>query len=359
MKRLTRVLLVVIVLGVLALLFWPEKRYRAYQPNDAYLAQVASFTIPPMPGDWRWDSFAGDDGVKMRWGETGNRNAATATVIMVPGYTATMSMYGEHAGDIASRGYHVIGFDLRGQGGSERPRPSQPEKLIVDDFARYSNELADFILAQNLPADRPVIVMGMSFGGHVATRMAGDHPGVADGLLLLAPALEPKAGDMSFDEAKRLLVWGRRLGQSKRYLPGNTNWVPYSEDNLRVSGIEHCASDPNRLPLRDAVFTTDASQRVGGVTYNWGGAFYDSSIYVRADGYPEAIDIPISMIHAERDDFVVTDVNIEICDTRLPDCTSVPITGAGHCLLQETDDRLVQVYQALEDVVARASAGTP
>ena len=355
MKRLSLGLLTILVLMVVALLFWPEKRYRAYQSSQAYLDQVAGFSVPPMPNDWRWDRFEGDDGIGMRWGETGNRDAAQATIIMVPGYTATMSMYGEHVGDIASRGYHVIGFDLRGQGGSERPRPDQPEKLYVDDFGRYSNELAEFVRAQNLPDNRPVILMGMSFGGHVATRLAGDHPGVVDGLLLLAPALEPKAGNMSFDAAKRLLVWGRRLGQDKRYLPDNGNWTPYSEDNLRVAGIEHCASDPNRLPLRDAVFTNDPSQRVGGVTYNWGGEFYESSLYVRASGYPEGLDLPISMVHAERDDFVVTDVNIEICDTRLPDCTSVYIDGSGHCLLQETDDRLAQVYQALDNVVARIS----
>lgn len=342
-----------IALCAIAFFAWPESRYHAYKVSDDYRAQVEAFQIPEMPSDWVWRSFAGDDGIKMRWGQTGNADAAKATVVIVPGYTATLDMYGEHVRDIAERGYHVAGFDLRGQGGSERPRVGQPEKLLIDDFARYSNELSDFIQSLNLPDQRPVIVMGMSFGGHVALRMAGDHPTTADGLLLLAPALQPKAGDMTFEEAERLINWGRRLGKDTRYIPGNSNWVPYNEENLLRAGIEHCASNPKRLPLRDAIFTRKPEQRVGGVTFNWGGEFYESSLYVRDDGYLEAINLPMTMIHAEVDHFVETDVNKAACDTRLPNCRSVPIAGAGHCLTQESDEILEEIYNALDEVTNR------
>ena len=99
--------------------------------SPSYRAQVSSFNIPDMPEDWTWGMFASEDGIKMRYGQTGNSASARATIVMLPGYTATMDMYGEQVGEIAARGYHVIGFDLRGQGGSERPRPSQPEKLLI------------------------------------------------------------------------------------------------------------------------------------------------------------------------------------------------------------------------------------
>lgn len=353
MRRLILSVLGVFIIGIVAFLGWPEARYEPYEVSPEYRAQVDSFIIPPFPSDWRWSSFAGDDGIRMRWGQTGNRTAAMATVVLVPGYTATLDMYAEHVGDLASRGYHVVGFDLRGQGGSERPRPGQPEKLLIDDFARYSNELADFIQSLNLAEDRKVIVMGMSFGGHVATRLAGDHPGVVDGLMLLAPALRPKAGDLSFEDTERLLIWGRRLGKDTRYLPGNGNWKPYNEENLFIAGIEHCASNPKRLPLRDAIFTRIPEQRVGDVTFNWGGEFYESSLYVLSPDYLPSISVPTTMIHAELDLFVETDVNIEACTSALSDCRSVPIAGAGHCLLQESDEILEQIYDALDDLHAR------
>jgi len=229
----------------------------------------------------------------------------------------------------------------------------QPEKLIIDDFSRYSNEVSDFIQSLKLPQDRPVIIIGMSLGGHVAMRVAGEHPDAVDGLLLLAPALKPKAGDMSFEEAARLMNWGRALGKDTRYLPGQTNWKPYHEQNLLRVGIEHCASNPKRLPLRDAIFTQRPEQRVGGITFNWVGEFFESSEYIQLDGYFESIKMPITMIHAELDLFVETDVNKSVCDTRLEQCRNIPIKGGGHCLMQESDEILSEIYAALDDLKAQ------
>lgn len=359
MKQILFIILGLALLGVIGFFAWPEQSYEPYKVSPAYSAQVKAFNIPDMPDDWTWDMFASEDGVKMRYGQTGNSASARATVVMIPGYTATMDMYGEQAADIAARGYHVIGFDLRGQGGSERPRPSQPEKLLIEDFKIYSNDVALFLQSRDLPKDRPVILMAMSFGGHVAFRVGAEHSDLVDGLLLLAPALRPKAGDMSFEQASRLLRLGDALGKDKRYLLGNTNWKPASEDDLLRVGIEHCASSPKRLPMRDAVFTVRPEQRVGGVTFNWGREFYGSSNFVLQDGYPESIKTPTTMIHAELDNFVVTDVNKEVCDTRMVDCVSVAIAGSGHCLTQETDPILEIIYKALDETVERIEKFSP
>lgn len=353
MKQLIFVILGLGLLGVIAFFAWPEKSYDPYEVSESYQAQVDAFNIPDMPADWAWGMFTSDDGVQLRFGQTGNAASARATIIMIPGYTATLDMYGEQAGEIAARGYHVMGFDLRGQGGSERARSSQPEKLLIDDFKTYSNDVALFLDSLELPEERPVILMGMSFGGHVSFRVAGEHSDLVDGLILLAPALKPKAGDMSFEAAEKLLRIGTSLGKGRRYLPENANWVPYSEDNLLRAGIEHCSSSPKRLPMRDAIFTLKPEQRVGGVTFNWGYEFYESSNFVLQSGYPESITKPVTMIHAELDDFVVTDVNKDVCTTRMSDCVSVPIQGSGHCLMQETDPVIDIIYNALDDVVQR------
>ena len=354
MKQFVFVVLGLVLIAILAFFAWPEESYEPYQVNGKYQAQVDAFNIPDMPADWEWGMFTSEDGIKMRYGQTGNSGSARATVVIIPGYTATLDMYGEQAGKIASRGYHVVGFDLRGQGGSERPRPAQPEKLLIDNFKIYSNDLALFLEDQNIPKDRPVILLAMSFGGHVAFRVGVDHPDLVNGLVLVAPALRPKAGDMSFEEAARLLQFGDRIGKGKRYLPGYTNWKPETEDDLLKAGIEYCSSSPKRLPMRDAIFTLRPEQRVGGVTFNWGHEFYRSSEFVLQPGYPESLNKPVTMIHAELDDFVVTDINKEVCGTRMSDCVSIPIPGTGHCLMQETDPVLDRIYEAIDETVARA-----
>ena len=356
MKQVLFVLIGWLLLAFIAFLAWPETSYEPYKVSSAYRAQVKAFNIPDMPADWTWAFFKSEDGVKMRYGQTGNASSANATVVMIPGYTATMDMYGEQVGDIASRGYHVIGFDLRGQGGSERPRPSQPEKLLIDDFRTYSNDVALFLQGLDIPDNRPIILMGMSFGGHVAFRVAAEHSDLVDGLLLLAPALKPNAGNMSFERAGWLLRIGNSLGKGKNYLPGHDTWKPYSENNLLQVGIEHCASSPKRLPMRDAIFTVRPKQRVGGVTFNWGRELYKSSKFVRQTGYPESIKKPVTMIHAELDKFVITEVNKQVCDARMSDCVSIAIDGTGHCLTQETDPVLDRIYNALDETIERVNA---
>ena len=356
MKQIVFVFLGLLLLAIIAFFAWPEKSYEPYEVSAAYRAQVEKFVIPDMPKDWEWGSFSSDDGVRMRFGQTGNSGAAQATIVLIPGYTATMDMYGEQIGHIAERGYHVVGFDLRGQGGSDRARASQPEKLFIEDFKIYSNDVALFLQELDVLEDRPVILMAMSFGGHVAFRVGAEHPDLVDGLLLLAPALRPKAGELSFEEALRVLKTGDLLGKDKRYLPGETNWKPYNEDNLIRVGIEHCASSAKRMPMRDAIFTLRPKQRVGGVTFKWGREFFGSSDFVLQDGYPESLNKPVTMIHAELDNFVVTEINKEVCDRRMPDCISVAIAGAGHCLTQETDSVLDEIYKSLDQVVRRAVA---
>ena len=355
MKLINRVLKgfgLFVLLGVLVFFFWPEKKYEPYQVSEAYQAQVDAFYLPDMPPDWQWKTFEAADGTKLRWGETGNSGAAKATLVLVPGYTATMSMYPEHVDMLARRGYHVVGIDMRGQGGSERHRKSQPEKLWVDDFKVYSDDLAAFIKTFPRNEEQPVIPVAISFGGHVGIRMAGDYPGLVDGLFLMAPAIEPKAGDMSFEQAKNLMGWARRLGKSKHYLQGNENWKPFRE-NLSEANIDLCSSNPKRLPNRDVVFTRNPAERVGGVTAQWGAEFFESSEYIRSEGYLEEIDIPMFLISAEVDHFVVTDVNQAACNSRFPNCQRLDLKGAGHCLLQESDAHLKEMFDSLDALLER------
>lgn len=347
MRKISLVLILGVLFAILALLFWPEKRYVPFEVSEAYQAQVDAFTVPPMPSDWTWGRFETKDGTGLRWGETGNRGTADTTILIIPGYTATVKMYGEHADLLAERGFHVMGLDLRGQGGSDRHFANQPEKLWVDDFGTYANDVAAFIKSQNFGNEHQVIPMAISFGGHVALRTAGEHPDMFDGLFLVAPAIEPKAGDMAFDQALGLMNFMRKIGQAKRYTPGGDNWKPFVED-YSISGIEHCSSNPKRLYLRDATFTNHPAERVGDVTNQWGAEFFESSLYVREAGFLEAIDRPVFIVSADVDDFVSTETNLSMCSDRLPNCENITYPGTGHCLPQESDDVVFDMLDRLE-----------
>ncbi len=65
------------------------------------------------------------------------------------------------------------------------------------------------------------------------------------------------------------------------------------------------------------------------------------------------------MIHAELDHFVETEVNKRVCDTRMLNCSSIAIPGSGHCLTQETDPVLNEIYEALDQLVERVELSRP
>jgi len=350
MKKFIGALLFGLILLSVAFLVWPEKAYKPYQVDAAYLAQVEAYDLPDMPPDWVWKTYVANDGTRLRWGETGNVNAAKASVIWVPGYTATLDMYGEHIDAMARMGYHLIGIDMRGQGGSQRYRDAQPEKLWVSDFGVYASDLADFISILDLPSDRPLILSGMSFGGHVATRMIGDHDTTVDGLYLIAPALRPLSAPHSFEDAKRLMDVSRKLGKAKHYVSGQKNWQP---ENLDFTQGSDCSSNPKRLYNRDVVFTRKPEQRVGGITNQWGAEFFESSQYVMTPDYLEAIDLPITLISASDDTLVDTDINTQACDNRFPNCQEVIIPNSGHCLTQEYDEAIEILYQEIDGLLER------
>lgn len=339
--------LIALVIGVVAALYWPEKTYQPFQVSKAYQTQADSFSIPPMPADWVWSSFEAGDETRLRWGHTGNSGTSDVTLLLIPGYTATLEMYGEHIDLLAERGFHVVGLDLRGQGGSDRYFDDRPEKLWVDDFSTYSDDVAGFIQSLNFSSDHLVIPIAISFGGHVAIRMAMEHEGIVDGLVLVAPAIQPKAGNYEFDQALILMNFMRKIGLSERYVIGGGDWKPVGQD-YSVAGIEWCSSEPKRLFLRDAVFTNNAALRVGGVTNQWGAEFFESSQLIRQPGRLNNVDIPILMFSAGRDDFVSTEVNETVCDKTLPQCKNIHYPETGHCLPQETDDVVFDILKTIE-----------
>lgn len=342
----------IIILGIAAFLYWPEKAYTPYQVPEAYQSQVDAYHVPAMPDDWQWSSFTTKDGTSLRWGQTGNSGTAETTLLLVPGYTATLDMYGEHIDILAERGFHVVGLDLRGQGGSDRYFIDQPEKLWIGDFLTYSDDVADFISAQTFEAERNVIPIGISFGGHVVLRMAAKHAEIIDGLVLVAPAIEPKANDYEFNRALQLMNAMRKIGLSKKYVFGGTDWRPVGTD-FSVAGIDWCSSEPKRLFLRDAIFTTNPELRVGGVTNQWGAEFFESSQVLKQPGFFERMSVPVLMFSADQDDFVSTSTNEAVCKEALARCENIHYPETGHCLPQETDEVVFDILENIEKFASK------
>lgn len=348
-KRLTKVVAVFVLLLLLAIMAWPEVKHSLYTPPADYLESSAAYTLPPMPDSWQYDYFTATDGKRLRWGQTDNADDAKATVVLLPGYTSSLDMYGDHISRLLARGYHVVGFDLRGQGGSERERTEQPEKLYAAHFGVYSTDVAQWLAQQSFGDDRPVIILGSSFGGHVALRLVGDHNPDVDGLVLLAPAYRPNTAPLSYGLTKVIVGLSRALGKDKHFAAMQSPWRP---DGLDLTAPSDCSFYPERLYLRDTLYVRDPAQRVGGVTNNYLWGLMTSGEVLQTDAFAAKITVPTIMVAAENDVIIDSKVSENSCKNSLPQCTLKVYPGTGHCLTLENDAVQERIIDEVDTVLA-------
>jgi pimeloyl-ACP methyl ester carboxylesterase len=103
-------------------------------------------------------------------------------LLLLHGWGTSLDTFTAMAGDM-SRQFRVTAFDFPGHGGSEMP----PATWTVDDFVALTVELI-----QTLGLERPSI-LGHSFGGRVAIKLAAAHPEALDRLVLVDAAGVPPA----------------------------------------------------------------------------------------------------------------------------------------------------------------------
>jgi alpha-beta hydrolase superfamily lysophospholipase len=185
---------------------------------------------------------------------------------------------------LASRGFGVLAFDLRGHGVSQGPR------LHARDFAVLEDDLKRAIaLAADEAEGRPVFVVGGSLGGLIAlAAMFEPHDSLA-GVVAGSPALD--AGGVS-PFLRRLVPVLAALVPRLRMSAG-----------LDVSGL---ARDPQAL----ADYLGDPLMQIGQITPALGAAVLSGieRVMRRADD----LALPLLMLHGLADRIVPADGTIAL-----------------------------------------------
>lgn len=122
-------------------------------------------------------------GRKIRYISIGNPNAS-ATVPFIHGAPSSISYFRNYLADSSLlKNAQLFAEDRPGYGYSGFGNP----ETSIQEQAEMIRPILDRLHHIN----HPVIVVGVSYGTSVACRLAMDHPGLVDGLALVAPALAP------------------------------------------------------------------------------------------------------------------------------------------------------------------------
>ncbi len=258
---------------------------------------------------------------------------AHRTIVLLNGRGDFIEKYSELISDLVAKRYAVATLDWRGQGLSGEITPP-PRRTHIENFNLWSRDAQHWLEAVvTIRCPAPLYLLGHSMGGHLGLRLLHDMPDVFARALLLAPMLGLRTQPFSTKFARRIAALVVGLGQGERLGFGQMAYSPFYQTEIRMNRL---TSDKARFDQEAAMIATNPALAIGGVTYGWVRAAFDSCDLLASPGYAEAIATPTLILAAERELLVDNDASKAFA-ARLPHGQFELIADGRHELFRERD----------------------
>lgn len=323
------------------------------------MSEAELFAHPdyPVPGHGKTWLATTRDGARLRfasWRPT--VKPVRGTVVVIQGRAEFIERYSETIAELRRRGFHVLSFDWRGQGGSQR-FVSRTRKGHVGWLSHYERDLALAMEQMRELLPPPYFVLAHSMGAALCLDAARHDALPVSRMVAIAPMLgltlieRPQA-------ASRLasaLFW---LGLGRFFVPGGGDTAiatkPFEGNRL--------TSDPVRYARNSALSAVARHLSIGDPTIAWIRAAFQLMARLSAPSAALEVKVPTLVIAAGRDPVVSTPA-IERFAARLKTGSALVLPTARHEILMESDDIRAQFWAAFdafipgEDNGAVVSAG--
>ncbi|WMS41296.1 alpha/beta fold hydrolase [Acuticoccus sp. MNP-M23] len=286
-------------------------------------------------------------GAKLRVAHWPGAADGPGTVVLVQGRGEFIEMYSETIADLNDRGFAVIAFDFRGQGGSARRVRTGGH---IDSYRHYVEDLCAVVRhAAQLGLPRPYTLLAHSMGGLVATLATPVLASEVDRVVSVAPLFRIARLPMPSGMVAALSWIGARVGLSRtlvtkaRPLPDMTTFA----DN-RIT------SDPARYSAFCKLAADNPGLMIGPPTFGWLSATF------RAMGQARRMQnglLPVpSLFIACGADRVVSPVAIDVFARNVKGGGIVIMRHARHQLLLERDHLRNLFFAAFDAFVTNQPA---
>ncbi len=310
--------------------------------------ELVSLARNPVPGGAIVGSFAGHDGVALRYARwDATRGPRRGTACLFTGRSEYIEKYFETIADLRRRGYAVAIHDWRGQGGSQRLLPD-PRRGHVVSFDEYDADLTRFMKDVVLPdCPPPYIAIAHSMGGNILLRNAIVAGSWFDRMVLSAPMIAFHDDKIGLPQGLAR-VYAGTLGlamspSSRRYVYGGG---PAPEESKPFDG-NALTSDEERFMRNRQILEQAPHLALGSPTIGWLRAAYRAIARLNDPVFPTQVRVPLLLVGAG-DDRIVSSLAIEQFASRLKVGARVVIAGARHELLQERDEFRQRFWAAFD-----------
>ncbi|GJE18492.1 alpha/beta fold hydrolase [Methylobacterium marchantiae] len=271
--------------------------------------------------------------------EAGPNVSDKGTVVLLHGASANAADPMEGVGRrLAGNGFRVIAFDRPGfgwsdrLGGREMASPAAQGHAIAQALERLNTG--------------PVILLGHSWSGTLASAIALDHPKLVSGLVLVAPVAMPFS-------ARDGLPWYYRLALKPpmAWLLGHTVATPLGLYYLRPAARavfrpqdlpdDYLERSRSALVLRPDTMLANLYDLIG----------LPAAVAAQAPRYG-SIAMPTVIVAGDADAAVPADRQAEPLAKVIPDARLVLLPGIGHMVPYVATEALVDEVEGLADRIA-------
>jgi lysophospholipase len=268
------------------------------------------------------------------------------TVVLMNGRAEFLERYYETMRDLSARGFHVVGFDWRGQGGSSRLLKDRL-RGHVRTFRQYDTDLRTVLENLVLPrCPAPYVALAHSTGGHILMRhLLGQTPFTR--ALITAPLMDFRYGRWPPWLAALLSSIVLAAGFGWTYLPG------YRQGPFLLTGFDGnpLTSDSRRWGRDQRFLEAHPELGVGGPTYSWFNAALRSFKAVQHLAPRKGLGCPLLVILAGRER-IVDNRSTQAFIARVPGVACVTIANALHEIMMESDGLRAEFLAALDSFTA-------
>jgi lysophospholipase len=313
------------------------------------LAGLVEIPSNPIPKGAVCETVKTDDGVDLRCARfPPSRSPVRGTVVILHGRTEYIEKYFETVNDLRRRGFAVVTFDSRGQGGSTRLL-GNPRKGHVRDFADHVNDFETIMQEVVLPdCPPPYYALAHSTGAAIALLSAERLSTQIDRMVLTAPLFALARSTPR--TLVRITGFLMHFGLGEAFAPGAgsiaTRTEPFQENPL--------TSDSTRYQRTLAISDADPSIGVGGATIGWVNAAMRACLRLAEPDFALTVPMPVLIVLAGSDS-VVSNRAAEEFSRRVKTAAHLMIPGAKHEILMERDQYRDQFWMAFDAFIAGRS----
>jgi len=275
-------------------------------------------------------SFFGADNIPISYVKHEADNE-TGAIVILHGKSESYIKYAELVCDLRELGYSFYLMDHRGMGFSGRMIEEDTQRVHVENFNDYVEDVKTFIdtVVNGSMTHPKLVLIAHSMGGAIAAHYLEQYPKDMDLAVLSSPMLQVDTGSYPELIAFGIAALGNGLGLGKEYALGQG---PRKDPVFDNNTVTHSFERWSRWELD--LIPENLQVKSGGPSYQW----VMNSIFAgwMSQLWASKVETPVLLFQAGQDVFVKPAGQDAFCD-KAADCTKIFFEEAKHEILMETD----------------------